>query len=530
MAVEQKLDQEQDQQTLGGPAAPAPGPAGSSPQARAPGATPSGRPNVQQYLKANQGAGEQLKSGIESNFNKQIEQSSRDLAAQREALNTKSNPLEKDLGDEGKDKINTSFKNPSALLNQQGQLDQNNQAAQQWQRYQSGGYQGAIGDLSTEMTNAQRGLQTNVNNLGQTAQSAGTEAGRFNLLRNSFSQPNYSRGQQKLDQLFLQAQPGVARQLQQNMTQATNPLQQNISQFGTDSGARMTALQNMSKTRQDQIKNLLATGSDTSALETDLSGRGLQDIGQSAQNSLTAAQQAASAVPELRQRLANNQLTAADMSALGLQSGTALYDTDLSQYITQNNRVPTLTNAADPAEFARYRALQQLAGDTSGDIYGGATEVGGFTPYDFNRDALTQGIQGRRNYWETERPRQLADAVANKFGSPSDAGFGGLGSGFRSSGSPVADYGYNVLAPALRQAQSVEQMESALNAYNQMLGGYGLSMDTLRNSASSIRPELDPLRAHLTEVKNQRQRSLNPTAENLEGLTPANFSNTFGVS
>jgi hypothetical protein len=519
MAVELNLNDEKDKNTLSGPAPSASGPAAAPGQARPQGATPSGRPNVQQYLKANQGAGEQLQSGIQSNFNKQIEQSSRDLAAQREALNTKANPLEKDLGDEGSEKIKSSFKDPAKLLNQQGQLDLNNQAAQQWQRYQTGGYQGDIQNLNTQMTDAQRNLQAQTAGLSQTAQGAGTETGRFDLLRNSFGQPNYSRGQQKLDQLFLQAQPGVARNLQQNLTQATNPLKQNVEQFGTDAGARMTALQNMSKARQDQIKGLLSSGVDSAGLETDLTGRGFQDISQSAQSSLANAQAAVANVPGLRERLAKNQLTSADLSALGLQSGTQLYDTDLSQYITQNDRTPTLANAADPAEFARYRALQQLAGDTSGDIYGGATEVGGFTPYDFNRDSLTQGIEQRRNYWETERPRALADAFTSKFVPASSGG------GMRAARSPMADYGYNVLRPALQQAQTVEQMDAALNAYNQVLGGYGLSMDTLNTPD----PALTALRSHLAEVKNKRQRSVGTAPEDLEGLTPTSLSNTFGV-
>lgn len=414
MATELKLNQDQENTSLGGPASSAPGPAGSSPQARPQGATPSGRPNVQQYLKANQGAGQQLQQGIESNFNKQVDQSKRDLQAQREAVANKANPLEQNLGEQGSQKIQTSFKDPQSLLNQQGQLDQSNQGVQDWQKYQSGGYQSDINTLGTDAAEQQRKLQAQVGGLAQNAQNAGTEAGRFDLLRNSFNQPNYSRGQQKLDQLFLQAQPGVSRQLQQNLTQATAPVTQDVTSFGTDTDAKIAALSGLSKARQDQIKNLVSSGSDTNGLETDMSQRGLQDIDASSQARLAEAQQRATGAQGIQDRLANRQLNQSDLGSLGFgKDGQSLYGVDLSQFLSGVNNNPTLTGAADPAEFARYRALQQLSGDTTGDIFGGATQAGGYNPYQFNATGAQQAIDAARTNLEDTRFQQARTAIAN---------------------------------------------------------------------------------------------------------------------
>lgn len=367
--------------------------------------TPSGRPNIKQYLEANQGAGQRLAGGIEEKARKQAGEVERGIGEGRTQLEAGSQPLAQNLGEQGSQRIQSAFKDPSSLLQQQDQLSQ-------FQKLRDQGYQQDISNLGQTAAQRQQQLQGQVNQLGQTADLSGSETGRFELLRNTFGQPTYSRGQQRLDQLFLQAQPGAAKTLQQNLQGIRQQQATGLSGLDAETQAKINALQEMSGQRAQEWQSLL-TGGVGSGIEEDISQRGLGDIQASSQRRLAEAQAAIAGLPGLQERLKNNQLTNADLDALGLQRGTKLYDVDLSQYITQTPREATLAGTADPTEVARYRALQQLAGDTSGDIFGGATEIGGFKPFDYDKERLQQGISTRQQMYEVDKANQLIDRYVN---------------------------------------------------------------------------------------------------------------------
>lgn len=497
MAVELKnnIEEDDEQQTpsLGGPAA-STSSAGTPAAARpARPAMPGNRPNIQQYLQANQGAGQKLASGITGGFQKQVNKFGEEVGKTRGALESGSRPLEQKLGDEGSQFAQSSFKDPQSLLNQQSQLDE-------FRRLQGQGYKGDISSLQQNVANQQMALQGRLAGLDESAKGSATETGRFQLLRNTFGQPNYTQGQQRLDQLFLQAQPGVNRQLQQNLQSMSGQAGQQAQAFGTDATARLEALNKLSADRAAQIAGLLKTGTDTAGLETDISGRGLEDIGVSSQQRLAQAQEAVNAVPGLRERLAKNQLTPEDLQALGLKAGTQLYDTDLSKYITQDQRTPTLTGVADPTEFARYRALQQLAGDNSGDIFGGAAEVGGFRPYEYDVDRLNAAIQQQRNYNEVERVNAMKQTLG-------------------------------IIAPALvgninnaddLQREMLEYVRRQSRDPNAQIGGKGWQHYITNSTGPRGWSQFEQL---LNDINRSRGRSINQVAAPVVPM-----SDTFGVS
>jgi hypothetical protein len=461
MATELKLNEDDDNQnpSLSGPMASAGGASGAAGAAASRPTTPSGRPNVQQYLQANQGAGQKLAAGIQSEAQKRADQAASATERGRKELDTQSNPLNQSLGDEGDQKIKTAFKDPQALLNQQGQLDQNNQLAQDWKRYQTEGFKQDIGNLSSTMAEQQAALQNQAGQYNQWQQGASTEAGRFNLLRDTFGQPNYSRGQQKLDQLFLQAQPGVARTLQQDLSAKGKAVQSGVEALDADTEARIAALTGLSSARADQIKNLLASGVDASALEADMTGRGFQDISASSQQRLLDAQGRATQATGIQDRLASRNLSAADVAGLGFGSdGMPLYGVNLGNYISGSGSNPTLAGAADANEFARYRALQQLSGDTTGDIYGGAEAGGGWNPYQFDKSAAQSAVDAARNNLETVRFNELKQQVAN---NPFNT-VGGHGAHLRS---------------AAAAATTPEQLQAAMQTFMQNVAGKGGTVD-----------------------------------------------------
>jgi hypothetical protein len=423
MAIEKKFNQQDEdqnqQQSLGsGSLQPGGSSGGGAAPAQRP-TTPSNRPNVQQYLGANQGAGEKLAGNIQKDVEKDASEVNKGIGQAQSSFQQKVNPTESNLGEQGSQKIQTAFKDPSSILNQQSQLDE-------FRRLQNQGYKQDIDSAGQAVQQDRAGLQNQFSNLNQRVDQAGNETGRFELLRSSLGQPNYTRGQQKLDQLFLQTQPGVGRTLQKNLQAAGKQVGQQLSGFDAATQSKLEQLQNLSGERAKQIQGLLSGGT-SEGLESDISGRGLRDIEASSNQRLTKAQQDVLDTAALRQRLQTpGQLTAADAQKLGLGAGMRTYDVNLSDYITQGNMQPTLANAADPAEFARYRALQQLAGDTSGDIFSGVNEVGGFNPYEFRKDDLTAALDKQRTYHEQTRTNPLIDQMMGAISGYVNGGGSGM--------------------------------------------------------------------------------------------------------
>jgi hypothetical protein len=403
MAIEFDLDDENDEATEPAVNAPETGATGQSsqPQGQQPlnRATPSGRPNVQQYLQANQGAGDRLAANITKNIQGQANRVGQDVARTTEQLNTGTQPLETELGQQGSDFSKMAFKDPSAILNQQDQLTK-------FQRYQGQGADADIDNIGNQIQERQYGIQNDYDKLAQQAGSAKTEAGRFDLLRSSLGQPTYNRGAQKLDQLFLQAQPGVNRGLQGSLQGIQNQTNQQVAGLDNAKNAKLNALKGFSSDRAKEIQGMLSGGL-SEGLEDNINERGFSDIAASNKAKEDAARAAVAKVQPMRDRLKSNKLISDDVSALGLQEGTSLYDVNLDDFINQNNSEITSANVADPEEFARYRALQQLAGDTSGDIYGGATTAGGHSPYQFNSDEFAKKLADQKKFYENTRYDEL---------------------------------------------------------------------------------------------------------------------------
>jgi len=407
MATEFNFNQDDDEnENLQGSSQPLQSSGGSAPIAQPQQrTTPSGRPNAQQYLQANRGAGEKLAKGIQDQTQRQASEVGKGIQSSQEQLDASSQPLQQKLGEEGSQKIQTAFKDPSALLAQQDQLSE-------FQKLRDQGYKSDINQLGTRTQQIQQGIQTQVGKLQDTANLSGSEGGRFQLLRQAYGQPAYSRGQQKLDQLFLQAQPGANKNLNQNLQNIVQQQQQGLSGLNQAAQARLSALTNLSNQRAQDWQRLLNEGS-SAELDRDVGQMGLKDIQQSSEARLAAAQAAAGNIDGLRQRLTENNLTATDLQDLGLKSGTSLYDVNLQDFLSKNEVNPTLAGAANVDEVARYRALKQLSGDTSGDLFGGETNIGGFKPFAYDATALTNALNSAKNKYEVENINQMIEQMRN---------------------------------------------------------------------------------------------------------------------
>ncbi len=483
--------EEDDEQQLAGGAQPSGGAVASSNPMSAPmGAqrdqSPSGRPNIKQYLNANQGAGDRLGAGIQDKSQDLTNKFNTSLDQNRNELNTSSQPLEQKLGDQGKQFAQTAFKDPSALLAQQDQVSE-------FQKLQGGGYQQDIGGLQNQFNTQKSMLQQDAGKIQGQANLAGSENGRFELLRNTFGKPTYTAGQQKLDQLFLQAQPGANKALQASLGGMATQATEGLTGLDSEAQAKLGALQGMSTARADEINKMVRGGLDT-GLEGDLSQRGLDDMTLSSQNRYLQGQESLAGLPALQTRLANNQLNKSDLSTLGLSSGTQLYDVNMNDFISKTGQNPTLANTADPAEVARYRALAQLSGDQTADPFGGSAEVGGFNPYSYDKAALDAKIASSKNYYENDYAKTRAQALYNE----RLANSAGVGGGY-----------LGTYKNAIDAATNADQIQTAFNNLEASQRGVGASTDYWSQQ--------NALRDYLTkELPKQRGRVLVENPDDIE--------------
>lgn len=99
-------------------------------------------------------------------------------------------------------------------------------------------------------------LQQNIANLQKRANLAQTEKGRFELLREQFGRPGYTTGQQRLDQLILQAAPEESAVLREMATGIADPVQQQMIELQ----AKRDTEQGLIGTQAQQLATGIKTG------------------------------------------------------------------------------------------------------------------------------------------------------------------------------------------------------------------------------------------------------------------------------
>lgn len=330
--------------------------------------------NIGKYLEAQKQGGQQLASGIQQRAQEQAQQTQAGLQQAQQKFQQQAGQEEQRLG-KGQQIVQAAFQDPQKLLQQQEQL-------QQFQQLKAGQLANVGQDISQQQAQAEA--------LQQQAQAAGTEAGRFGLLKQTFGGGGrgYSTGQQRLDQLFLQASPGSARQLQTGLQSTAQQVGQQVQALSQEQQARQAALQQIAQQRQQEIASGLEseTGSIQQSIEAKLK-----------QAEVQAPQERAA----LQTGLEKGQLTQQQLERLGLTAGTSLYNVEPSKYLSQATVVPTAAGVASQEEVARLQALQQLAGQEGGFLAGtDIGQVGKYSPYEFQREQFLQDIAQRGEQYQ----------------------------------------------------------------------------------------------------------------------------------
>lgn len=346
--------------------------------------------NIQKYLTANQGGGQQIQQGIENQANKQADQIRQGIASAQQNFNQTYQPEQQRLTGAQPLIQNT--------LQQAGTSQLTPDQIKQFQQLASG--KGDYTQLS--------GLQNvpDASKLQAMSDMAGTEQGRFGLLSQAYQTPTYSHGQQKLDQLLFQLQrPQALQQSLQSLSGQVGNEQTAATQAATKQAAD---LQTLGQAAQTQATTGL-TGAQ-SELEKAVTGRATQSQTESDElkNLMTKALSGGLNSPE-----EINRATQLAQKA-GVNLNQKVYDLNTAfkpdQFLTPQQF--TASNVATDPERAKAAALAQLAGGEQTFLAGQAPTtiptLGGVV----NQDALQKAITNRKDVYESAlKPSQ--DTINN---------------------------------------------------------------------------------------------------------------------
>ncbi len=309
--------------------------------------------NIQKYMQANQGAGQRLAGGVEarvqSKVNPQAQQAQTQAQNVREGIQSAQGKLQQ--GQQLRSQVEQKDFDAQGFAAQEPNVQQFTQF-RTGQAIDENALRGQAEQAQMQAMQAQQAAQ----GFGQ---QLGTEQGRQQLLKQTFSPTrNYTIGQQRLDNLFLQQ---ASPQLQK--------LQQNLNLTGQQLG-------NLSTEAQEKQKAIQALVGDETAL-----AQGLQSaIGAREQDVVSAAEARAEEVNQARQAaqeqartqfqnlLEGKEINQDFAGQLGLTEQDRLYNVlrdqgGVDNYLKFN---PTLLQGANQLasqdQRQRYDAIARLAG------------------------------------------------------------------------------------------------------------------------------------------------------------------------
>jgi|CXWL01.1.fsa_nt_gi hypothetical protein len=405
LQTEQDKDQEQaGQMTFGqqdsGPAQP-----GGQQPTQSPAPKGSGRfMNLQKYVQANKPQAEQMAGRIGGSIAEKAQQAQKSAQDIQSQFGQQAQQEQQRLG-----QTEQFLGQLGSAAGAQGIL-QSPEELQKFQQIRQGGLNLNPANLAQQ----QQQLQA----LGEQGKLAGSEAGRFQLLRQQFGSPSYSLGQRKLDQLLLQAVPGASQAMQQQINPALTGLQQTLSGAEQDIASQYGNIQSLAG-QQQQALNQALTG-------------GVSDI----ESQLEAAREAAStgrteAMGQFGTNVATRNLSAEQLAALGpqLQSPYAsLYNLNLADFMKPTDDQLgdiSIGQVASPEQAQRYASLQQL-GDLTGKYSGLTPDQAGYNKLPLDTERLYQELANQQTSFESQFKPQ-ADVYQGleraRTGLPTDQAF-----------------------------------------------------------------------------------------------------------
>lgn len=231
-------------------------------------------------------------------------------------------------------------------------VQQLNQQGNQFQNLISGQYQGPV-----NLANAQQ-LQNQAQDVSQLGQAIGSTGGRIGLLQRFVGNPQYQQGQQTLDSLLLGQTGG------QDLAAARRAaLQAQGQTAGAIGGAQAQGQENINTAKQfgQNVQNQLGTNVTTKEAAL-------------AQQAIDTQTQRDKDVANIKAQLSAGTLTPELAAQLGIASGDRSYGINAASFLNPSDIKATEQNIATPEDYARFQALQQLAGtntpQAAQDVFG----------------------------------------------------------------------------------------------------------------------------------------------------------------
>lgn len=322
----------------------------------------TGFANIQKYLGANRPAS--LGGAISNQVQQEAGNIRHDIGQKQQEFQQAITPEQQRL-QQGGGLITSAINDPTKFIQDQKQLDEFTKLRTGQYGYDPEKYKRSAQEIGQETQQLK-----DIGNLSRTS------GGRFELLKRSIGAPNYTRGQQRFDELLLGAAPG------QNYKQAIRQTAQQAGRYGQQTQAGMIGgIQNTEALRQQNIQNALSQlGSEEKGtgaiggITSDISKR-MEEANKQRENLYNQARlyltgQTDVLAPELQNILVEptpsgvtekirqaNPLT----RRFGGESQAAI---DALNASLQQGNIATRGNIATPEQAARYQALQKLAGTT----------------------------------------------------------------------------------------------------------------------------------------------------------------------
>lgn len=335
--------------------------------------TSSGRfTNIQKYLKANQG----------TDYAGQIgEKTEKEASSVREGIEAAKNKAQESAQPELQ-RLQQAGSLTEQAINDPTAFAANQQNLSAFQQIRQGQYNPNVA-LENE-----GGLANQAQGIAGRAQMAGTEQGRFQLLRDQFGQTpgkNYSKGAQRFDQLLLQGQGGQLGQLAQRSQAAAQGTQDALSGAQQAVAGTKSQIEQMGQQAQQQAEQALG-GKITSEQER------LQGLAARTQSQREAE------FENLRSGLEKGEVTEEQARQLGFNpddpNSLRLYGNSPLQYLNKNALgQASIGNVAGAEDQARMEALAKLSGRQDLEDYADVSGPLGTVSGTFNQDAIRQQQQ-----------------------------------------------------------------------------------------------------------------------------------------
>lgn len=313
--------------------------------------------NIQSYLDANKTQADQMGQTIASNVDQSADQAQQKI----QGLESKAPKVE--------------AYDPNEVFNNVTSLNDEQKNAYRTQR-QTGGYSGP---QSIDQVEGYADTQKAAQDAVQKAKNAGSESGQQQLLKETYSRPNYSSGENRLDQVLLQNSAGSKQALENVNTKyaGLEGLLNSANQKVGDSvnAANTQALankQNVLKGEETQWNSLLNP---------------LQQRVEQANRDNPAL------INSIANDLTDDTLNEDTLARLGLSDGATLYDLNLQSYFRPDSTQVGLNDVANAEERSRYQALADLVQDpTRTQINSSGKEI---NPIGFNREQFDKDFAGK---------------------------------------------------------------------------------------------------------------------------------------